>query len=209
LERWRQAKYSPLLPRLDVAYSAGTFGGGVNEEVAKFGSRGDGLAQAVWELPGLGVGYLAKTRVQRSLYNQANLHVTEVQAQVAAEVTAAAKLALSRRQALDDAQEAVRQGEIMWRKLKEGSYGLRGRLNQFNPVEPLLAEQALAQARVLYLTQVIEYNKAQFQLYRAMGQPPVEALPKAAAIPVSVPVAPPGQAALEKLPNPRALDRGE
>jgi outer membrane protein TolC len=209
LARWHQAKVSPLLPRIEVSYVAGTFGGGLNGDLSHFGSRGDGLAQAVWELPGLGAGYLAQTRVQRSQYNQANFHVSEVQAQVAAEVTAAAKFALSRRQALDDAQDAVRQASIMWRKLKEASFGLRGREGRFDPLEPLLAEQALAQARAQYLFQVIEYNKAQFRLYRAMGQPPASALPKAAALSVSQPVAPPPPADVRRLPAPRALDRNK
>jgi outer membrane protein TolC len=190
LARWRQARLSPLFPRLEAGYSAGTFGGGVNETVADFASRGDGTVQVVWELPGLGAGYVAATRAQRSLYNQANLHGTEVAARVAAEVTAAAKLSLTRRRALDNAQEAIRQAEIMWRKLKDIAYGVVG--GKFDPLEPLLAEQALNQARVQDLTQVIEYNKAQFQLYRALGQPPLEALPRAAAIPVRVPVAPGG-----------------
>jgi outer membrane protein TolC len=214
LARWRQAKFSPLLPRLDVSYTAGTFGGGFNgtfngvpssNEHLDFGGRGDALAQVVWELPGLGAGYLAQTRVQRSLYNQATIHVTEVQAQVGAEVTAAAKVALTRRQALDSAQSAVRQAKIMWTKFKEGSFGLRR--DRFDPLDPLLAEQALAQARFQYLTQVIEYNKAQFRLYRAMGQPPIEALPKATPLPVSVPVAPPRPYSFKPAPVPNVQDK--
>jgi outer membrane protein TolC len=199
LARWRQARVSPLLPRLEASYLAGTFGGGTNfvpgsdpDRLANFAGRDDLTAQAIWELPGLGAGYIAQTRVQRSLYNQANIHVAEVEAQVAAEVTAAAKVALSRRRALADAQGAVRQAEIMWDKLKKASFGVALEGGKFDPLEPLLAEQALAQARQLYLTQVIEYDKAQFRLYRAMGQPPMAALPKSAAIPVDVPAAPGG-----------------
>src|SRR5262249_39959851 len=100
LVRWRQARLRPLFPRLEVGYAAGTFGGGTHETIANFAGRGDGSAQVVWELPGLGAGYVAPTRVQRSLYNQANFHGTEVGAQVAAEVTAAAKVAFTRRRAL-------------------------------------------------------------------------------------------------------------
>ena len=45
--------------------------------------------------------------------------------------------------------------------------------------------------RVHYLVEVIEYNKAQFRVYQALGQPPLEALPQAVAVPsVSVPAAP-------------------
>jgi outer membrane protein TolC len=197
LARWRQARFSPLFPRLEAAYAAGTFGGGSTfvvggdgDRIGNFASRGDGTAQLIWELPGLGAGYVARTRVQRSVYNQANLHVAEIQAQVGAEVTAAAKIALARRRSLAPAQEAVRQGEEMWNKLEKSAFGVAH--ERFDPLEPLLAEQALAQARYQYLAQVIEYNKAQFRLYRAMGQPPLEALPKSEVIPVQVPVAPGG-----------------
>ena len=55
----------------------------------------------------------------------------------------------------------------------------------------LFRSQTLAQTRSQYLTQVIEYNKSQFRLYKALGQPPLEALPDAQAMPVEVPVAPP------------------
>jgi hypothetical protein len=77
-------------------------------------------------------------------------------------------------------------------------------VGRFDPLEPLLAEQALNQARLAYLTQVIEYNKAQFQLYRALGRPAAAALPKATALPVRVPVAPGGLSGPEPLPPPRA-----
>jgi outer membrane protein TolC len=196
LARWRQAKWSPLLPRVEASYAAGTFGGGSNfvgtdgDHIGNFAGRDDATAQVVWELPGLGAGYVARTRVQRSLYNQATIHVAEVEARVGAEVAAAAKVAMARRRALAYAQEAVRQGEFMWDKLKKASYGVAHQ--RFDPLEPLLAEQALAQARYQYLAQVIEYNRAQFRLYRALGQPPIEALPKSTTVTVKVPVAPGG-----------------
>src|SRR5262249_2249447 len=49
LTRWRQARVGPFLPRLEVGYTAGTFGGGRNEFVGDFGGRGDATAQVVWE----------------------------------------------------------------------------------------------------------------------------------------------------------------
>jgi outer membrane protein TolC len=194
LARWRQARWSPLLPRLEAAYAAGTFGGDHGDELMDWGSRGDGTAQVVWELPGLGLGYVARTRVSRSQYNQASIHVAEVQAQVAAEVTAAAKLTRTRLQSLTNAQAAVHQAEEMWRRLRALSFGLALAGGRFDPLEPLLAEQALDQARKQYLTQVVEYNKAQFRLYRSLGRPPLCALPQSAAVPVGVEVAPGGLA---------------
>jgi outer membrane protein TolC len=205
LARWRQARVAPLFPRLEVSYSAGGFGGGRNDDISHFNGRGDGLAQAIWELDNLGAGNVARARASQSQYNQANLHVVEVQARVAAEVVAAAKTAAARQRSLDSAQEAVRQAAETWRRLRESAFGLGGRARRYDPLEPLLAEQALAQARARYLTEVIDFNRAQFQLYRALGQPPLCALPRASALPVEVPVLPATTPNRDTSPQPRPV----
>jgi outer membrane protein TolC len=190
--RLRQARISPFIPRLEFSYFAGDFGGGINETLSQFSGRGDGMAQAIWELHNLGAGDMARVRTQRTLVNQANLHVLEVQAQVAAEVTEAAKATQFRRQSLGNLQEAVRQAQESWRRLYEATRGMIGvRGGTYDPIEALIAEQTLAQVRAQYLTQLIEYNKAQFRLYTALGQPPLEAIPTAEKLPVQVPAIPP------------------
>jgi len=79
------------------------------------------------------------------------------------------------------------------------------------PVELVTAEQALNQALMTYLNEVILYNQAQFRLYWAMGQPPATALPCAKAVPVEIPAAPPRSAPAarpaqpEVAPAPRRL----
>lgn len=194
LARWRQARLGPLLPRLEVDYLAGDFGGGINDNTQRFGGRGDATAQATWTLHNFGAGDIARAQAGRAQYDQANLHVLEVQAQVAAEVTVAANLVLSRQRTLEHAQQAVRQAEEMWRRLLRWTVEVGFRAKRYEAVELLLAEQALNQARTEYLTEVIEYNQEQFRLYWAMGQPPLEALPEAAALPVEVPIEPPRKA---------------
>jgi outer membrane protein TolC len=192
IARWRQARLGPLLPRLDVSYLAGDFGGGLTDSTTTFRGRGDGQAQAVWTLRNFGAGDLARARVSRSQVEQANLHAVEVQAQVAAEVAAAANILLSRQRTLDHAQKAVREAEEMWRRLMKWTIEVgAGGARQIEAVELLLAEQALNQARQEYLTEVIDYNQAQFRLYTALGRPALAALPGAAPAPVSVPVTPP------------------
>lgn len=207
LARWRQARLGPLFPRLNASYVAGDFGGGINDNTQEFRGRGDGQAQAVWTLHNLGFGDLARARAARAVYDQANLRVQEVQAQVAAEVAGAAGVARSRQRALDGAQEGVQQAEEMWRRLTRWTVEIgTGSGRRFEAVELLLAEQALEQARLQYLNEVIEYNQQQFRLYWAMGQPPLHALPKAAALPVTVPVTPSKPAAPRTLPPPRPVD---
>ncbi len=191
LARWRQARLGPLFPRLEVAYTAGTFGGGVDASVNNFGPRGDGIACAVWELHNLGFGDRARMRERRAQYNQATLHVIEIQSRVAEEVTAAAQSARARRETLLAAQSAVREASEMWRILERASFLMLTPQRQLDALEAVLAVQALAQARTTYLNEVIEFNRAQFQLFVALGQPPLLALPKAEPLPLEVPVAPP------------------
>jgi hypothetical protein len=111
-------------------------------------------------------------------------------AQVAAEVTAAVKQARFRQRTLATTQDGVSQALETWRRLKLAAFGITTREGAFNTLEPVITERALDAARTQYLTEVIEYNRAQFRLYEALGQPPAEALPQAVATPVSVPVAP-------------------
>jgi hypothetical protein len=95
----------------------------------------------------------------------------------------------------------VREAEQLWQRLKNASFGIASERGRFRPLEPLLAERALADARLHYLDEVIDYNRAQFRLYWAMGQPPLCALPQAAALPVTVPVLPPPGGTAPKLPG--------
>src|SRR5260370_2213142 len=191
LARWRQARTGPFLPRLEVDYLAGEFGGGLNDSTERFGGRGDGLAQAVWTLHNLGAGDVAWARDRRSQYNQSKLHLVEIEPQVAAEVTAAAKLARSRRRTLDHAQQAVQQAEKTWERVLNWTLNVGVRVRRFEALELLLAERDLDQARRQYLTEVIAYNRAQFQLYWALGQPPLESLPQLTPLHAQTPVLPP------------------
>ena len=123
---------------------------------------------------------------------------------MAADVTTAAKLAQAREQTLADAQEDVRQAELMWQRLLKSTFGLGGEKGMnYQPLEASLAEQQLNQARLQYLDEVIGYNRQQFRLYWALGQPPEKSLPCAAVRPVEVPVLPPQHASTGRPSEPR------
>ena len=132
---------------------------------------------ATWELKNLGFGNIAIAREREAQLTGANAHVVEVQAQVSAEVVAAAKVARYRLQTLNVSQQAVREAIEMYRRLEASSFGMAGKSGQYDALEPLLAIQALNQARLQYLAEVIEYDRAQFRLYAALGQPPLCSLP--------------------------------
>lgn len=189
-ERTRQARYGPFIPKLQVDYLAGTFGGGQNSHIGNFSARGDLTAQAYWELRNFGFGNVAQFRERRAQQDQAALRVVEVQAQIGAEVNEAQKTALARLRSLGEAQEAVREATELYRKLLATQFGMVGPNARYDPLEPLLAIQALNQARVQYLNQVIDYNRAQFRLFTAIGSPAECALPEAMRQPVREPVIP-------------------
>jgi outer membrane protein TolC len=187
--RLRQAQVGPFIPRLEVSYIGGTFGGGRNDQLTNFNGRGDATAAATWEFKNLGLGNVAIAREREAQLTGANARIVEVQAQVSAEVAAAAKLSHYRLQSLGVSQDAVRQAVEMFRRLEASSFGMAGNRAQYDALEPLLAIQALNQARLQYLAEVIEYDRAQFRLYTAMGQPPLCALP-GTTVPVQVPANP-------------------
>lgn len=188
--RVRQARVAPLLPKVQVDYISGAFGGGQNSYIGDTGARGDGVASVYWELRNLGFGNAAQVRERQAVVDQARYRQQEVNAQVAAEITEAAKLAGARFQSLDSAQKAVANAIEMYRKLLDTSFGMIGPRPQYDPLEPLLAIQALNQARLQYLAEVVEFNRSQFRLYTAVGQPSIDALPTLAVSPLAVPVVP-------------------
>jgi outer membrane protein TolC len=170
--RTRQARYAPLLPRLQAEYLGGAFGGGKNGGISNLEGRGDLTAQLFWELRGLGFGNVADTRLREAERDRAALVAVAARAQVAGEVVEAYRSAAARKLSLDEARVADREAREMFRKLSETSFGMVGPRGQFDALEPLLAVQALSQARMQYATATTEYNRSQFRLLTAIGQPP-------------------------------------
>jgi outer membrane protein TolC len=189
LVRWRQARYAPLIPTLQAFYWGGSFIGG-NPKLNTAGGREDVTAQLGWEFKNAGLGNLYEARERRAEYSVTQLRLVETQARVGAEVVGAAKIVRSRERTLQSAQVAVVNAEELWRKMRELAFGIAGKLREFDPLQPLLAVRALREARLQYLAEVIEYNRSQFRLYWAMGQPPECALPAAQALPLTTAVLP-------------------
>jgi outer membrane protein TolC len=170
--RARQARYAPLIPRIQTNYLGGGFSGGVNGAHPNMAGRSDLDAQLFWELRGLGFGNLADTRLYEAQRDRAALTAVAARAQVADEVVEAAKVAAARRSSLPESLRATEEAQEMYRKLSATSFGMIGPRREFDALEPLLAVQALNQSRLSYLGSVIEYNRSQFRLLTAVGQPP-------------------------------------
>ena len=190
-ERLRLAKSQPLIPKLQMDYLGGVFGGGKNGFIGDTGGREDILLQANWELRNFGLGNLAQIRERRAQLEESLFEVTEVQAITTAEVAESARIAAAKFETLESAQKAVVQVEELYRKLLATSFGLISPREEYDALEPLLAIQEINRARNLYLAEVIDFNRTQFELYMAIGEPPLAALDNAKKTELKVPALPP------------------
>ncbi len=171
--RLKQAKLRPFAPSLAVSYAGGGFGGGQNAFFGNFNTRGDVAVSMFWELRGLGVADLAAVHRATAERKTADIDLVRVQAQVANDVVASVKARAAASEAMAEARESVTEAVeslgLNLTNIRRGA-GLPGATR---PIEVLQPIQALAQARADYLDTVLAYNRAQFRLYRALGQPPL------------------------------------
>ncbi len=170
--RLKQAKLRPFVPSLAVSYSGAGFGGGQNSTLGNFGGRNDFAASLYWDLRGLGVIDVAVMKRRASEKNTASIDLARVQAQVAADVVTSFEARAAAADQIELARESVAEAtqslELNLTNIRRGA-GLPGATR---PIEVLQPIQAMAQARTNYLNAVLAYNRAQFRLFRAIGQPP-------------------------------------
>ncbi len=166
LARLEQECMRPLIPRLLVDFSAGGFGGGAGSHFADFSDRTDFSVLAAWELRNLGLGNRSLQRQREAQQLQAETARQLIQDLISAEVAEAYHQVHERRRQVEVAQkgvdESLRSLELNMNRIR-GAEGL--------PIEVLQAVQSVAAARRTHLAAVTNYNRAQFQLLRAVGQP--------------------------------------
>jgi outer membrane protein TolC len=223
LQALRQERARPLVPSVVMrgwstpvagTLGVGVYGGGPNDKIGDLGARMDIDVQLLWQFDNLGFGNGGKIR-QRSAENQlAVVELFRIQDRVASEVaTYYAQATLAARRA-DIAERGVRLAlDSVVKNLAGLSQTKRaGELIVLvvRPQEAVASVQALAQAYADYYGAVADANRAQFRLYRAIGQPaqcvpwehPTIAPPMAEA-PAIVP--PPAPAAERPTPKPTTV----
>ena len=205
------ARVLPFSPSFILGYSAGTFGGGSNlvseglpqangtilrqGRFDNFGQRQDFDAVFYWTLHNLGVGNLAQVRLARSNVRASELREVEVLDRVRTEVAVAYARTHARYAQIGTGEMAARAAA---RAFREDLTRTRNAVGL--PIEVLDSLRLLARGRYAYLDAIVDYNRAQFELYVALGQPPAKAL--AQAVPVTLvpppPVPPPHPASCAK-----------
>lgn len=164
LTRIAQEQWRPWLPHLALGYAGAGFGGGSNSDMQNFGTRGDFDALAVWQVQNLGFGNQALQRERESRHRQAHLEFTAARDRVIAEVTQAWSRVRYRREQMEYAQSQVAAAADA---LPLNMKGIRDGV--IRPIEAQQAIAGLSNARNLYLAAVIDFNQAQLELSRAIG----------------------------------------
>jgi outer membrane protein TolC len=183
----RGAKVLPFSPNFILGYSAGTFGGGsnlVSKGVAlpdgttlqqprfdSFAGREDIDAVVYWTVRNLGLGNLAIVRLAQSRLRTQNYRLVEVLNRVRAEVASSYARTQARYAQIEIGERAIKSGTDAF---QEDMTRIRNAVGL--PIELLDSLRLLAQSRLTYLDAIIDYNRAQFELYVAMGQPPADTL---------------------------------
>jgi outer membrane protein TolC len=186
LVRLRQEGLRPLIPSVLLrgastnpslgTLAGGYFGGGMSDQLSNFGARSDFDVEVLWELQNLGFGNKALVDQRRAENRLSVLDLFRLQDQVAAEVAQAYAQAQSAVSRLGKAERGLRDAVESANKNFEGlgqtkTVGGKVIVLVIRPQEVVAAIQALVQAYNDYYGAVADYNRAQFRLYRALGQP--------------------------------------
>jgi outer membrane protein TolC len=206
----RQEQKRPFLPNLVVTspatttgiLAAGNLASGPNGSLNSNGGRLDIEIAAVWQLRNGGIGNIGLIRQRRAEQNVAAIELTRSVFRVKSEVAQALARLQTARVRVVNTDEGLRQAI---ESADKNFIGLRettrpaGELLRLivRPQEVVAAIIALHNAYEEYSLAVSEYNIAQFDVYRALGQPaqwvtlhpppdlepPVDAIPPPAAAP--------------------------
>jgi outer membrane protein TolC len=180
----RAEKARPLVPSVLIrgwstpvtgTLAVGAFGGGKNGQLDNFGYRGDIDVQLLWQFDNLGFGNRGRVRQRTAENRLAVIELFRVQDRVATEVATYFAQAQFAARRVEIAERGVRLSLDSVEKNLAGLSQTRrtGELVVLivRPQEALVAVQALAQAYTDYYGAVADANRAQFRLYRAIGQP--------------------------------------
>jgi len=157
---------------------AGIFGLGPNSSLNQWTGRDDVSLQLVWQLDAFGIGNLARVKEQRGEESGANVEFFKAQDRVAAEVTEAHARLQSAAARVGQADRSLRTALIAYDGNVEG---LRHTTRfgdvlvlVYRPQEVVYALKLLKVAFDEYFTTVADYNRAEFELFHALGYPAQE-----------------------------------
>ncbi len=164
--RVKEEKWRPWIPNVQVGASAGGFGGGPSTNFPSASDRSDVDLLAVWEMENMGMGNVAHQRLRRGELHERVLELEALRDKIAAEVVSAAADVASYRRQMEISQAAITAAKQSYQLNEQ-----RIRENEGLPIELLQSISALVEARNAYTEAVANYNRSQYQLLRALGNP--------------------------------------
>jgi outer membrane protein len=163
--RLKQDKYGLFIPKVELGYSYGNFGGGSGNSNSYDDDRSDLYGMIYWQFDSLGLRNSNAIKKRRAQINMAKAQEQQAMTDMVADV----------RQAYTEFHSAQRQIALVRRAVDSArkSYELNNERIHENmglPLEALQSMKALAEAESLYLAIATKYNLAQLRLVSATGQ---------------------------------------
>ena len=158
------AVYGPLIPSVGAQAFGGGLGGGKNDSTGNFGQSEDYSVGLGWRIGPGGLFDVGRIRASKARLDTAKLSGTKVQDEITRQVVESHARAQSlldqmatTKQNLATASETLR----LTRERKQFGVGA--------VLEDIQAQQELTRARSDYLNAVVEFDKAQYSLLKALG----------------------------------------
>jgi outer membrane protein TolC len=184
--RVRREKMRPVLPLVllngfqsaGMLIQGGVFALGPNSSLNQWQGRDDVSVQLMWQFENFGLGNLARVKNQRGQESRAIIDYRNTQDMVAGDVARALARVQSGAARTLQADRSLRAAIINFNGNLEGLEQTRRLADMLVlSIRPQEAVYSLEQLRVAfeeYFTTVAEYNRAQFELYHALGYPASE-----------------------------------
>jgi hypothetical protein len=158
---------------------AGIFDLGLNgTSITQWTGRVDLNLQLVWQFDALGIGNLARIKEQRGGQSQAVIDLLRAQDMVAAEVTEAQARLQSAALRVEQAERALREGITAvngnFEGLRQTTRFADRLVLVIRPMEAVYAIKLMKLAFDEYFSTLADYNRAQFELFHALGYPAQE-----------------------------------
>jgi outer membrane protein TolC len=181
--RIRREKARPLLPLVllngfqsaGMLIQGGIFALGPNSSMNQWKGRDDVSIQLIWQLENFGMGNLARIKNARGEESRSIIDLRNAQDMVAADVTRAHARVQSAAARVLQADRSLRTAIITFNGCLEGLEQTRRfgdvLILTFRPQEAVYSLEQLNVSFNEYFTAVAEYNRAQFELFHALGYP--------------------------------------
>ena len=159
-----RARIAPLIPSVQAGYNFGGLGGGFAGDMGNFGDSQDFYAGLGWKIGPGGLFDKQRLVIAGAREEATVLQAGQIKAAIGREVVEAAAKSQSAHDQIAINDEAVTAAEEMAKLAKERQASQLGVV-----LEYLLAREELTRARQSRVMAVTDFNKAQHELKRAIG----------------------------------------